>query len=98
VIPRSSDIGYLHYEGAVLPITAVRLFDGDITLVSRVFTDSSERLSVDQNAACTIMGADGTQIMWVPRTGAPDVLTACFGGRLTVIQKLQINSSERMPL
>jgi methylthioribose-1-phosphate isomerase len=98
VTPRNSGIGYLHYEGAVLPITAVRLFDGDITFVSQVLTDSSEKLSVDQNAACTVMGVDGTQIMWVPRTGAPDILTACFGGWLTVVQKLQISSSERMSL
>lgn len=96
--PRSSSIGYLYYEDVVLPITSVRLFDGDILFMSQVRTDSREKISVDQNAACTVMGADGTQIMWVPRTGAPDVLTACFGGWLTVIQNLQINSSERMPL
>lgn len=98
MIPRDSDIGYLHYEDVILPITSVRMDEGNIVFFSVVFTDLFESISVDQRAACTIVGADGTQIMWVPRAGEPDIATARHGGRLTVSQQVKISSSERNAL
>jgi hypothetical protein len=95
MIPRSSDIGYLVYEDLILPITSVVMTGGDVMMRSFVTSESRERITVDEHAACTVVGVDGSQIFWVDRSGPPFLRTACFGGTMAVEQKLVIHSSER---
>ena len=95
--PRDSDIGYLVYGDVVLPITSVIMHGGDVLMRSFVTSGATERITVDEHAACTVVGVDGSQIFWVDRTGQPLLKTACFGGTMGVEQKLIVYSSERMP-